>query len=201
MPEVCGVSDARRLIGYARVSTGEQSLDLQLDALKTAGCERVFKEKASATRSTLPVLETCLETLEAGDVLVVWKLDRFGRSLKDLILKTHALGERGIGFQALQEQLDTTTPAGRLFFHVVAALAEFESDLISERTKAGLKAARARGSVPGRPKVVTPDRLSVAEELLKLEEDGAQKHSVSDVAGILGVSPSSLYRALREPAV
>lgn len=189
------------LIGYARVSTTDQSLDLQLDALKDAGCERVFKEKRSATKTQLPTLAVCLDTLEAGDVLVVWKLDRLGRSLKDLVQKIHKLDEANVGFRSLREQIDTTTPSGRLYFHMVAALAEFEADIISERTKAGLTAARARGRVGGRPSAVTPEKMELANELLaKRDPDTKQPlHSVADVAALLGVSTSSMYRALKRP--
>ena len=139
------------LIGYARVSTGEQTLDLQLDALATAGCAKTSTETASGAKAERPVLADVLGYLRAGDTLVVWRLDRLGRSLRHLIETIAALAERGIGFKSLTEQIDTTTPGGKLIFHVFGALAEFERDLIRERTKAGLEPARARGRVGGRP--------------------------------------------------
>jgi DNA invertase Pin-like site-specific DNA recombinase len=138
-------------IGYARVSTGEQTLDLQLDALKAAGCGKVYQETASGARAERPVLDEVLSYLRKGNTLVVWRLDRLGRSLKHLIEVVAALAERGIGFKSLTEQIDTTTPGGKLIFHVFVfgALAEFERDLIRERTHAGLAAARARGRLGG----------------------------------------------------
>src|SRR5919206_4316257 len=138
-------------IGYARVSTGEQTLDLQLDALAKAGCGKVYRETASGAKAERPVLEEVLGYLRPGDTLVVWRLDRLGRSLQHLIDVVAALAERGIGFKSLTEQIDTTTPGGKLIFHVFGALAEFERDLIRERTQAGLAAARARGRNGGRP--------------------------------------------------
>src|SRR5690348_9395311 len=139
-------------IGYARVSTGEQTLDLQLDALTRAGCAKVFTETASGANAERPILAEALSYLRPGDVLVVWRLDRLGRSLQHLIAVVAELAERGIGFKSLGEQIDTTTAGGKLVFHVFGALAEFERDLIRERTQAGLAAARARGRVGGRPK-------------------------------------------------
>ncbi|MBA2598978.1 MAG: recombinase family protein, partial [Chloroflexia bacterium] len=139
-------------IGYARVSTGEQTLDLQLDALTKAGCGKVYRETASGAKADRPVLEEVLGYLRNGDTLVVWRLDRLGRSLKHLIEVVAALAARGIGFKSLTEQIDTTTPGGKLIFHVFGALAEFERDLIRERTQAGLAAARARGRLGGRPR-------------------------------------------------
>jgi DNA invertase Pin-like site-specific DNA recombinase len=137
------------LLGYARVSTTDQQPQLQVDALQRAGCYRVFTETASGARTDRPVLEQLLDQLRPGDTLVVWKLDRLGRSLRHLVDTVTGLADRGIGFRSLQEAIDTTTPGGKLVFHVFAALAEFERDLIRERTSAGLAAARARG--PGRP--------------------------------------------------
>jgi DNA invertase Pin-like site-specific DNA recombinase len=137
-------------IGYARVSTQDQRPELQLDALAAAACEQVFQEKQSGKDRERPELETCLKVLRKGDALVVWRLDRLGRSLKDLVEIVHALEERGIGFQSLTENIDTTSAGGRLIFHVFAALAEFERNLIRERTVAGLAAARARGRKGGR---------------------------------------------------
>jgi DNA invertase Pin-like site-specific DNA recombinase len=147
------------LLGYARVSTTDQQPQLQVDALTGAGCYRVFTETASGARADRPVLEQVLDQLRPGDTLVVWKLDRLGRSLRHLVDTVTGLAERGIGFRSLQEAIDTTTPGGKLVFHVFAALAEFERDLIRERTSAGLAAARVRGRHGGRPSVMTGDKL------------------------------------------
>jgi DNA invertase Pin-like site-specific DNA recombinase len=136
------------LLGYARVSTTDQQPQLQVDALTAAGCYRVFTETASGARPDRPTLEQVLDQLRPGDTLVVWKLDRLGRSLRHLVDTITGLADRGIGFRSLQEAIDTTTPGGKLVFHVFAALAEFERDLIRERTSAGLAAARVRGSTP-----------------------------------------------------
>src|SRR3954467_3250206 len=138
-------------IGYARVSTLDQNLDLQEDALKAAGCEKIYTDKAGGTRAERPGLERALADLRAGDRLVVWKLDRLGRSLRHLIETVTALRDRGVGFQSVQEAIDTTTSGGKLIFHVFGALAEFERDIIRERTLAGLAAARARGREGGPP--------------------------------------------------
>lgn len=146
------------LIGYARTSTGKQDLALQLDALDRAGCERNFKDTASGSLNVRPQLDNCLHHLRQGDTLVVWKLDRLGRSLRHLIETVARLEERGIGFRCLTEGIDTTTPAGRLTFHIFGALAEFEGQLIRERTLAGLEAARARDRRGGRPASLTPEK-------------------------------------------
>jgi DNA invertase Pin-like site-specific DNA recombinase len=148
------------LLGYARVSTADQQPHLQVDALTAAGCYRVFTETASGTRADRPTLEQVLDQLRPGDILVVWKLDRLGRSLRHLVDAVTGLAERGVGFRSLQEQVDTTTPAASWCFHVFAALAEFERDLIRERTSAGLAAARARGRHGGRPSVMTAPQAS-----------------------------------------
>jgi hypothetical protein len=145
------VSGMGHLLGYARVSTADQQAHLQVDALQRAGCYRVFTETASGARPDRPTLEQVLDQLRPGDTLVVWKLDRLGRSLRHLVDTVTGLAERGVGFRSLQEAIDTTTPGGKLVFHVFAALAEFERDLIRERTAAGLAAARARGRHVGRP--------------------------------------------------
>jgi DNA invertase Pin-like site-specific DNA recombinase len=158
------------LIGYARVSTIEQNPGLQLDALHAAGCARVFTEEASGAAAERPELARALDHLRAGDALVVWKLDRLGRSLRHLIDTVRALEDRGVGFRSLQEQVDTTTPGGRLVFHVFGALAEFERDLIRERTHAGLAAARARGRRGGRPSVMTAEKLRAARQLYDARE-------------------------------
>jgi hypothetical protein len=148
---------APSLLGYARVSTGQQELALQRDALAAAGCPRIFSDTASGALDERPELTRVLDHLREGDTLVVWRLDRLGRSLRHLVDTISGLAERGVGFRSLQESIDTTTPGGRLVFHVFAALAEFEGDLIRERTRAGLAAARARGRRGGRPSVMTAD--------------------------------------------
>src|SRR5215213_2883338 len=180
-------------IGYARVSTGEQTLDLQLDALKTSGCGKVYRETASGAKADRSVLEEVLSYLRKGDTLVVWRLDRLGRSLKHLIEVVAALAERGIGFKSLTEQIDTTTPGGKLIFHVFGALAEFERDLIRERTHAGLAAARARGRLGGRPRKLTdPKQLELARSLYA----GGQI-DVATICRTLGISRATLYRAVK----
>ena len=180
-------------IGYARVSTGEQTLDLQLDALKAAGCGTVYQETASGVKAERPVLAEVLGYLRPGDTLVVWRLDRLGRSLGHLIEVVAALAARGIGFKSLTEQIDTTTPGGKLIFHVFGALAEFERDLIRERTHAGLAAARARGRMGGRPKKLG-DATQVA--LARTLYDGGQT-DIATICRTLGVSRATLYRSLK----
>jgi DNA invertase Pin-like site-specific DNA recombinase len=179
------------LLGYARISTGEQELDLQQDALTAAGCLRIFSDTASGALDERPELARLLDHLREGDTLVVWRLDRLGRSLRHLIDTVAMLAERGVGFRSLQESIDTTTPGGRLVFHVFAALAEFERDLIRERTRAGLEAARARGRNGGRPSVMTAEKLRVARELYD-----AREHTTAQIAAVLGVSRATLYRHL-----
>src|SRR5436305_65296 len=149
-------------IGYARVSTEDQTVDLQLDALTQAGCERICKDVISGAKDARPGLAQALDFLRPSDVLVVWRLDRLGRTLRYLIELMNRLNERGVGFQSLTEQIDTTTPGGKLVFHIFGALAEFERDLILERTKAGLAAARARGRLGGRKRILTPAQVVVA---------------------------------------
>jgi DNA invertase Pin-like site-specific DNA recombinase len=179
------------LLGYARVSTTDQHPHLQVDALQRAGCYRVFTETASGARADRPTLEQVLDQLRPGDTLVVWKLDRLGRSLRHLVDTVTGLADRGVGFRSLQEAIDTTTPGGKLVFHVFAALAEFERDLIRERTSAGLTAARARGRQGGRPSVMTAHKLQVAREM-----HGSGQYTVSAIAMTLGVSRASIYRHL-----
>jgi len=181
--------EAFMLVGYARVSTQDQKPELQLDALNGAGCEKVFEEKASGAQRERPQLQAALEYVRAGDVLVVWKLDRLARSLKQLIETVEMLEERGIGFRSITENIDTTTSGGRLIFHIFGALAEFERSIIRERTKAGLKAARDRGRVGGRPKALSEADLSVARALLS--DDTI---TTREVAKRLGVSLSTLYK-------
>jgi DNA invertase Pin-like site-specific DNA recombinase len=177
------------LIGYARVSTQDQTPELQLDALRGVGCEKIFTEKASGSQRERPQLKAALEYMRSGDTLVVWKLDRLARSLKQLIETIEQLKERDIDFRSLTEAIDTATPGGRLTFHIFAALAEFERSLIQERTQAGLASARARGKKGGRPAALSSDDLLVAKALLR---DHAI--SVEEVAKRLNVSPSTLYR-------
>jgi len=179
-------------IGYARISTGEQTLDLQLDALAKDGCERVFEETASGAKAERPILKEALAYARPGDTLVVWRLDRLGRSLPHLIDTVTALRERGIGFRSLTEQIDTTTPGGKLIFHVFGALAEFERDLIQERTHAGLAAARARGRVGGRPRKLNAKQRALAQALY----DGGQT-DIATICQTLGISRATLYRALK----
>nr|SFV91168.1 site-specific DNA recombinase [Morganella morganii] len=176
-------------IGYARVSTDDQNLHLQRDALAAAGCEIIYEDKASGKNAARPELDNCLKALRPGDTLVVWRLDRLGRSLADLVsVVTHLVDERRIGFLSLQEQIETNSASGKLVFHVFAALAEFERNLISERTKAGLEAARARGRLGGRkPKLQKKD----IREIRALLKDGSIP--VSDVARRYGVSRTTIY--------
>jgi DNA invertase Pin-like site-specific DNA recombinase len=182
-------------IGYARVSTGEQTLNLQLDALQQAGCGKVSTETASRAKAERPVLDEVLAYLRAGNTLVVWRLDRLGRSLQHLIAVVAQLAERGIGLRSLTEQIDTTTPGGKLVFHVIGALAEFERDLIRERTQAGLAAARARGRVGGRPKkLADPKTVALAQ---KLYADG--QTDVATICRTLGISRATLYRYVTPP--
>ena len=176
-------------VGYARVSTQDQNPDLQLDALKAAGCEKVFEEKASGAKRNRPELKAALDYLRKGDVLVVWKLDRLARSLKQLIETVELLEERGIGFMSLTENIDTTTSSGKLIFHIFASLAEFERSMIRERTQAGLQAARDRGKIGGRPPALSDEDQAAARAMLK--DKGM---SVGTIAKRLGVSRSTLYR-------
>lgn len=179
------------LIGYARVSTTDQDHALQRNALNAAGCTRTFVETASGALRDRPELGKVLDYLRPGDTLVVWKLDRLGRSISHLIEIVTALGERGIGFRSITEGFDTTTSGGKLIFHVMAALAEFERDVIRERTTAGLAAARAEGRVGGRPAKLTGAKLDHARELR-----AGGKHTVAAIAEIVGVSRATIYRAL-----
>jgi DNA invertase Pin-like site-specific DNA recombinase len=180
------------LIGYARVSTHDQTLNLQKDALQKAGCTRIFTDTASGAKAERKGLEEALSYLRAGDTLVVWRLDRLGRSLKDLIATMTALSERGIGFKSLTEQIDTTTSGGKLIFHIFGALAEFERNLIRERTQAGLTAAHARGRKGGRPKALTGRRLSIAQALYNNKQN-----SIAEICQTLKISRSTLYRSLK----
>ncbi len=180
-------------VGYARVSTSDQNLDLQRDALLAAGCDesKIFTDRLSGSKDDRPGLAQALEYVRTGDTLVVWRLDRLGRSLSHLIKVTTGLEHRGIGFKSLQEGIDTTTSGGKLVFHIFGALAEFERSLIRERTNAGLKAARARGRNGGRPKKLDARKLAVAETLLR-----DPKLTVAEVAEQVGVARSTLYTYL-----
>ena len=178
------------LIGYARISTGEQNSALQIDGLKAAGCDTIFADTASGSKADRPQLEAALQYLRTGDILVVWKLDRLGRSMRHLVELIGSLGQRQVGFRSLTEAIDATTPAGQLLFHVMGALAQFERDLIRERTRAGLSAAAARGRKGGRPIVVTAEIIEKARRLV------GQGLSVREAAARLRVGKSSLYDAL-----
>jgi len=181
------------LIGYARVSTTDQKLDLQTDALKKAGCEKIFSDFASGAKTERPGMTEALNFARKGDVLTVWKLDRLGRSLKHLVETVGDLEKRGIGFKSVQEQIDTTTSSGRLFFHIFASIAEFERDLIRERVQAGLTAARQRGRLGGRPSVMDAKKLKMAEALYR-----DKTNTPAEICKTLGISKATLYRHLKE---
>lgn len=177
--------------GYARVSTQDQNPDLQLDALKAAGCEDIYQEKISGRSRARPQLDACLRTLREGDTLIVWRLDRLARSLKDLVEIVHDLHGRGVGFQSLTESIDTNSAGGLLIFHIFGSLAEFEHNLISERTRAGLASARARGRRGGRkPKMTNGD---IRKAAAMLEDPDITK---TEVAKHFGVSRVTLNAAL-----
>ncbi|MAT50130.1 MAG: resolvase [Porticoccaceae bacterium] len=186
-------------IGYARVSTGDQNLDLQIDALQQAGCERIFEEKLSGSRSDRPELEQLLDQARPGDVIMIWKLDRLGRSLKHLVELVSHLNERRIGLRSINDPIDTTNAQGKLIFNIFASLAEFERDLIAERTQAGLRSARARGRVGGRPKGLTSDAELKAIAAEALYREG--KLSVVEIANNLSISKATLYKYLRHRGV
>lgn len=179
-------------LGYARVSTGDQDAQLQHDALQAAGCYRIFTDTASGALQSRPELDKLMDQLRPGDTLVVWRLDRLGRSIRHLIDQLSDLQDRGIEFRSLQENIDTSSPGGRLVFHIFASLAEFERDLIRERTNAGLAAARARGRTAGRPPLLTKEKLSTARKLYE-----QQDMTVAQIGEVLGVSRTTIYRALR----
>ena len=181
------------LIGYARVSTQDQHLDLQTDALEKAGCIKVFTDIASGAKTERNGLKEALAYLREGDILTVWKLDRLGRSLKHLIEVVNSLSDINIGFQSLQEKIDTTTSGGKLIFHIFASLAEFERDLIRERTNAGLKAARTRGRMGGRPKAMDAKKISMAKSLVN-----DSNVSIKNICETLNVSRATLYRYLKK---
>src|SRR5713101_2427776 len=181
-------------IGYVRVSKQEQHEALQIDALKEAGCDKWFVDKMTGSKAERKGLGESLAYVRTGDTFVVWKLDRAGRSLTHLIELLKGLQERGIEFISLTEQIDTTTPGGKLIFHLMGALAEFERDLIRERTNAGLAAARARGRVGGRPrKLKTNGKVALAQRMF-----ADQSHSISEICAALGISRATLYRYVKE---
>lgn len=183
------------LIGYARVSTVDQNPQLQLDALEHAGCAKLFVDHASGAKTDRPELAAALEYARAGDTLCIWKLDRLGRSLPHLIEIAGQLADRDVALRSLTEQIDTASAGGRLIFHMFGALAEFERDLIRERTHAGLAAARARGRKGGRKTVMTPQKIRAAKALLAAkDEDGRHSHTYDDVAQTIGVSRSTIIR-------
>jgi DNA invertase Pin-like site-specific DNA recombinase len=179
------------LIGYARVSTDDQNLDLQRDALENAGCEQIYTDRVSGTKARRPGLEQALSHLRSGDTLVVWRLDRLGRSLRHLIDTVTDLQERGVGFKSLTESIDTTTSGGRLVFNIFASLAEFEREIIKERTNAGLQAARARGRKGGRRTALTDKQLQIAQQLYDA------KTPVQEICETLGISRATFYRHVK----
>lgn len=176
-------------IGYARVSTDDQNLDLQRDALQKAGCALIYEEAVSGKSADRPELEQCRKALRAGDTLVVWRLDRLGRSLPDLVQIVAELEQRGIAFESLTEKIETSSAAGKLVFHVFAALAEFERNLIRERTHAGLAAARARGRKGGRKPALTPQQVREIKALLR-----DPSIPVASIADRYGVSRATIYK-------
>ncbi len=183
------------LIGYARVSTSDQTPDLQIDALKSAGCSRIFVETASGVDNVRAAeLTAALNYIRAGDTLVVWKLDRLARSISKLISTIEQLNESKCGFRSLTEAIDTTTPTGKLVFHIFGALTEFERNIIRERTLAGLAAARARGRRGGRPRALSDQSIAAAKALIK---DGSM--TIAEIAGQLGVSDATLYKYIPHP--
>ena len=188
-----GVTSARAMrIGYARVSTEDQSLDMQLDALRTAGCDRVFEDRASGAKEDRPGLSQALDFAREGDELVVWRLDRVGRSLPHLVKFIDELRAKGVGFRSITENIETQTPGGRLVMHIFAALAEFERDLIRERTRSGLAAARARGRKGGRPRL-PPEKVAALTAMW------ASKTMTADqIADQLGIHRATVFKYTRQ---
>ena len=177
------------IIGYARVSTQDQSLASQEDALNRAGCERIYSDKTSGTQDDRTGLAKALEVLREGDTLIVWKLDRLGRSLSHLVELVNDLKHKGVGFKSLQESIDTTSGVGKLMFHFFASLAEFERDIIQERTKAGLASARARGKKGGRPRSLDMKQTALAKAMYN-----DKQNLVKDICKTLGVGKTTFYR-------
>lgn len=182
-------------IGYARVSTQDQNLDLQIDALTKAGCDKIYEEKASGSKAERLELQDMLKHLRRGDNLVIWKLDRLGRNLKHLIELVGELDKKGVGLISLQEKIDTTTANGKLVFHIFCSLAEFEREIIRERTNAGLAAARARGRVGGRKKALKEEDVKA---LRALSQD--KTLSISQICSRLGISKATYYNYLKQQA-
>src|SRR4051812_21921128 len=180
------------MIGYARISTADQTLDLQLDALQKAGCTKIFTDTASGTKAERKGLEEAISYVRAGDTIAVWRLDRLGRSLPHLIETIGGLEARNIGFESLTESIDTTTSGGKLIFHIFGALAEFERNLIRERTSAGLIAARERGRKGGRPKSLTGNKVEIARQLY-----ADKTNTVEDICKTLGISRATLWRYVK----
>lgn len=180
------------LIGYARVSTDDQNLNLQHDALKNAGCERIFDDQITGSKIQRPGLEAALEFAREGDVFVVWRLDRLSRSLKDLIEMIALLDDKKIGLRSLHESINTSSSSGKLIFHIFGALAEFERNLIRERTHAGLQAARARGRKGGRPKKLSSDKAELVIQLYQ-----GKQHSIQQICKLIGISKPTLYKYLK----
>jgi DNA invertase Pin-like site-specific DNA recombinase len=180
------------LIGYARVSTQDQTLNLQKDALEKIGCKKIFTDTASGVKAERKGLDEALDYVREGDILVVWRLDRLGRSLKHLIETITELNNRKIGFKSIQENIDTTTSGGKLVFHIFGALAEFERDIIRERTQAGLQAARARGRKGGRPKSLTGKKTAIAQALYN-----DKNNTVDEICKTLNISRATLYRYIK----
>lgn len=180
------------LVGYARVSTRDQNQDLQNDALTSAGCEKIFTETASGSKVDRPQLIAALGYMRSGDTLIVWKLDRLARSTKQLLETVEMLNKRGIGFRCLTQDLDTTTAGGKLIFTIFAAIAEFERELIRERTHAGLVAARARGKAGGRPPVMTAEKIKQARTLANDPD-----YTVAEICKTIGISRDTYYRHLK----
>lgn len=181
------------LLGYARVSTDDQNLNLQRDALIKAGCTKIYEDRLSGVKAARPGLKQALEAARSGDILVVWRLDRLGRSLKDLIEMMETLSARGIELHSLTEALATTSSSGQLIFHLFGALAEFERNLIRERTQAGLTSARARGRKGGRPKA-----LGVAKRQLAVKLYNERQHTVPEICRMMGISKPTLYSYVAE---
>ncbi|MCP3668895.1 MAG: recombinase family protein [Gammaproteobacteria bacterium] len=181
------------LIGYVRASTADQHLRMQEDALRDGGCEEIYRDIASGAKTDRPGLDDALGRLRPGDTLVVWKLDRLGRSIQHLIQTIQTLDEQGVGFKSLQENMDTATSGGKLIFHIFSALAEFERDLIKERTQAGLKAARARGRLGGRPPLLSGRQVN---RMIELYDEG--KSTVNEICKIFDISRPSFYNYLKK---
>ncbi len=192
MPDLLRIftkGEYKLFIGYARVSTDDQNLDLQRDALNGAGCNQIFEDQISGAKTDRPGLKEALKYARAGDILVVWRLDRLSRSLKDLIEMVNLLESKSIGLKSIQEVIDTSSNSGKLIFHIFGALSEFERNLIRERTQAGLQAARARGRKGGRPKTLDTDEQVLAVKLYK-----EKQHTVAKICEMMGISKPTLYK-------